>query len=269
MEVFVLLMSIILSSVVAHAAPSQADKDYCKMQPVQSDAYISKERKAELLALCLSNRETQGIAANLRSQVQTLKDKEQDCFKDDRGWFDRLRNKAQRVPTAEDVARCEAAAKAKQAELDKLNQTLAQQERDLAAAEAKYKADTGTATATAAQRKETDEIVKDAFTTMKMSILDQKLQGADAALKLTKMATALDNSALGLYLRERMAGVLNSPALCAAAKACSDNKKAEIKGSDLNSVFNSSMNTGVNGEREVVSSAPGGKKTEKPVGTGK
>lgn len=260
-------MSILLSSAIAHAAPSQADKDYCKRQPVQSNEFISKERKAELMALCLNNRETQGVAANLRSQVQTLKDKEQDCFTDDRGWFDRLRNKPQRTPTAQDVARCEAAAKAKQADLDKLNASLAQQERDLAAAEAKYTADTGTATTTAAQRKETDVIVKDAFTTMKMSILDQKLQGADASLKLTKMATALDNSALGLYLRERMAGLLNSPSLCAAAKACSDNKKAEIKGSDLNSVFNSSMNTSVNGEREVTSSAPGGKKVDKPAGT--
>jgi hypothetical protein len=265
MEVFVFLMSLILSATIANATPSEEDREACRSREVQTSPYLTREKKKELLDMCLKNRESATAAANLRSQIQTLRDKEQDCFKDDRRFFARLLNRPQRAPTAADVQRCEAAAKAKQDELDKLNGSLAQQEKDLAAAESTYRAQNTAAAATSEQRRELDNIVNDEFNKMKLSIFGQKLQASDAALQLTKMATAVDNSAMGLYLRDRMAGLLNSTSFCDAAKACPAART--IKGSDLNGVFNSTMNTGVNKEREVTSSAPGGASTQPAAGT--
>lgn len=262
MEVFVLLMSILLSSVMASAAePSQADQTFCRNQSVQRDQYLSKARKDELLSLCLQSRVTATEAETLRGQITTLQNQNPDCFDNSRSLWQWIKGEPKRLPTAADGAKCDAAVAAKQAQLTELDAKLAKQQRDLAAAESKYKAENDASTAVSAERKAADESVKAAFTTAQLSIFSQKLQGADAALQLTKMATSLDNSAMGMYLRERMAGLLNSNALCEAAKACPGERS--VKGSDLNGVFNGTMNTGVNSERQVTSSAPGGKKTEK------
>lgn len=256
-------MSLILSATIAHAA-TVADRAACTLRGNQLTSYLSAEKKKELYDLCIRNKESATSAETLRSQIATLKDKELGCYQE-RSLWQRLTG-PERLPTQADVDRCGAAAKAKQAELDKLNASLAQQEKDLAVAESSFRAQNVAASATVDERSRVDNLVNREFDTMKLSIMSTRLQSADAALQLTKMATAIDNSAMGLYMRDRMAGLLNSPSFCEAAKACPAART--IKGSDLNGVFNSTMNTGVNKEREVTSSAPASAKP-KSTDTGK
>lgn len=252
-----ILASLILSSMVAHAALSVADTNSCKNAPIQRDSFVSAAVKKQNYNLCIATRTNAQDAASLRSQIATLKDQEASCFQDSRGLMGRIFNTAQASPTAADVERCEKERKNKEARLATLedNQKVAAQQ--LKVAEASYAAQRDAASAAADQKAKTDALVRGEFDSFKISILDSRWQAADAALKLTKMATALDNSAMGLYLRERMAGLLNSDVMCAAVKECP--KPRQVKGSDLNSVFNSTMNSGVNSEREVNSTAPAGK----------
>lgn len=259
------LMSLILSVTVAHA-DAESDKFACQNTALQRDSYVSAAVKKQNLDLCLASKKNSQTAATLRSSLDILKDKEATCFKDDRGFFGRVFNKNQRSPTSADVARCDKERADKEAQLASLDASLKEQDKQVRVAEASYNAQKDTAQATAEQRAKTNDIVEDEFNTIKMSIFDSKLQAADAALRLTKMATALDNSAMGLYLRERMAGLLNSDAMCSAVKECP--KPSNIKGSDLNSIFNSTMNTGVNSEYEATSAAPAGKVVPK-AGTAK
>lgn len=248
--------SLIFSSMVAHAQ-TDLDRRACQNAPIQRDSFVSASVKKQNLELCLATKKNAQEATTLRSQIATLKDQESTCFKDGRGIYDRIMNNPQASPTAADVQRCEAERKAKEGRLTSLedNQKLAAQQ--LKVAEASYAAQRDAAAASAEQKAKTDALVRGEFDAFKISILDSRWQAADAALKLTKMATALDNSAMGLYLRERMAGLMNSDVMCAAVKECP--KPRQVKGSDLNSVFNSTMNTGVNSEREVNSAAPAGK----------
>lgn len=251
-----ILVSLILSSMVAHAQ-SDVDKRACQNAPIQRDSFVSASVKKQNLELCLATKKNAQEATTLRSQIATLKDKEATCFQDGRGLMGRIFNTAQASPTASDVERCEKERKDKEARLATLedNQRIAAQQ--LKVAEASYATQRDAATAAADQKAKTDALVRGEFDSFKISILDSRWQAADAALKLTKMATALDNSAMGLYLRERMAGLLNSDVMCAAVKECP--KPRQVKGSDLNTVFNSTINTGVNSEREVNSTAPAGK----------
>ena len=257
MEVFVILVSLVLSSIVAHAALSVVDTNACKNAPIQRDSFVSAAVKKQNYELCISTKTNAQEATTLRSQIATLKDQEATCFKDGRGMFDRIMNNAQVSPTAADVQRCEAERTAKEARLTTLEDNQKVTAQQLKVAEASYAAQRDAATAAADQKAKTDALVRGEFDSFQISILNSRWQAADAALKLTKMATALDNSAMGLYLRERMAGLLNSDVMCAAVKECP--KPRQVKGSDLNSVFNSTMNTGVNSEREVNSTAPAGK----------
>ncbi len=259
-----ILASLILSSMLAHAQ-TMLERHACQNALIQQDSFVSASVKKKNLELCLATKKNAQEATTLRSQISTLKDQEATCFQDSRGIFDRIMNTAQASPTAADVQRCETERKAKEARLASLedNQKLVAQQ--LKVAEASYVTQRDAATATAEQRAKTDALVRGEFDAFKISILDSRWQATDAALKLTKMATALDNSAMGLYLRERIAGLLNSDVMCAAVKECP--KPRQVKGSDLNSVFNSTMNTGVNSEREVKSTAPAGKAA--PAGTNK
>lgn len=267
-----LLISLILSSVLANA---QTDSDirFCKnalvqrasysdfddTTPAQKAEYLSPAEKKQHYDLCIDGKKNARAAATLNSQLQSLKEKKQTCFEDDRGFFKRTFNKPLREPTHADVDRCDKDRAEKEAQKARLDAGIKEHEQALKTAEAAYQAKGEDLKSSAKQREQTDRIVKDDFNLIKMSIFDTKLQSADAALTLTKMATALDNSAMGLYLKERMAGLLNSSAMCTAVKECPAPRK--IKGSDLNPVFNSTMNTGVNAEYEASSSAPAGQKS--------
>ncbi len=247
------VLSLLLSATIAHAQTPQ-DKINCQNSSIQRDSFVSAATKKQNLELCLATKKGAQDAATLRSQIATLRDTEASCFKDERGVLGRVFNSAQRSPSSADVERCDKERKDKEAKLASLEENQKLQEQQLKTAEATYTAQSEATQMTAEQRAKTDSLVNSEFDSFKISILSSRLQATDAALKLTKMATALDNSAMGLYLRERMAGMLNSDVMCAAVKECP--KPRKVKGSDLNSVFNSKMSTGVNAEREVVSSAP-------------
>lgn len=271
-----LLKTLILSCLLytfAAQAQTADDIDACKSTQLQYSQFVSASDKKINYELCLASKKHSRAANTLNSQLQTLKEKEPTCFPDERGFWGRMINKTQRSPTAADVDRCDKERIAKETQLALLDKGIKEHQQDLEKAEANYKNKEKTTQTSAAERERINGVVEEGnflvgtnFDTMKMSIFDFKLRSAEAELTLTKMATALDNSAMGLYMRERMAGLLNSTAMCDAVKECPGPRK--IKGSDLNSVFNSTMNTGVNAELEVHSSAPGGQKAD-PAGSAK
>ena len=257
-------MTFILSSVMAHAQTA-ADISNCKNEPIQRSQFVSPKSKIINYELCLETKKNARSVNTFNSELQALKVKEPTCFPDERGLWDRMMNKTLRSPTAVDLARCEKEVADKKKDEDRLDAQISKTQRELEIAQTNFNAQKDSATATATEREKINNIVEEGnflvgtnFDTMKLSIFDAKLQAKDAEMTLTKMATALDNAAIGLYLRDRMAGLLNSDSFCNVAKQCPNHKA--VKGTDLNSVFNSTMNTKVNADLEIESSAPGGQK---------
>ena len=263
------LMSLLLVSNMAHAADvagaTDADRSACRTRASQNSNYLDKSAKDNLMTLCLQDRVAKREADTLTSQIRTQQESRQDCYGNRRTW-----NPTTWVGNALSsqaaIDSCNAANAALEARVEELNNSLKLQQQGVTKAEAAFNAASGGAQATEAARKEVDRTVVDEFNTMKLSIFSNLLQGSGAEAKLNKMARALDNSAMGLYLRDRMAGVLNSDALCVAAKECKAGKKTarSVTGKDLNSVFSSKMTTTARDVSNTIQ-AP----AAAPVSTGK
>ena len=230
-------MSLLLAAHVSYAAdaasvpvPTKEDTASCAKR---YEATPPADRTA-LTTICARNLATARSVATLQSQSTQLEASNPDCFPDSRGWFGRLMNRPRPTPSKTQLEACGVSLENNQKKLTALNTDLSQQQIELQLAENEYLA-----------RAKVNAMVKDAFTDMQLSIFSQELKAADVGARLTKMATGLDNSALGLYLRDRMAGLLNSDQMCTAVKECgtSPRKGKSITGKSLNSVFDNTMKT--------------------------
>lgn len=256
-----LLASLILSVSVAHAA-SSIDETYCKNEEVQTSKYVSAQDKKVAYDLCIKTREDERSVQSFKSSLDSAS-KSENCTADQRPMWKFWGDKVYKSP--EQIDACQKKEAERTAKFKSLQGDVAESEKALKAGQESYKLRRDEAAKSAEEREKMDAVVRNNFNNMRMSIFDSKLQLKDAEITLLKMAQAIDNSAMGLYMRDRMAGLLNSDVMCTAVKQCP--KPRKVKGSDLNSVFNSTMNTKVNSNYEIQSTAPGGAAKKSSSGT--
>ena len=236
MEVFVLLTSLLFVSTMAFAdtTPTADDRRECERSRSIRSLQVSPAEKTRLVELCAQERAVSREVSTLESGIKTEEDKHKDCYRVRRG----IRNLGLgRGATQKEIDDCKVANDAATAEADRLRGELTTLNTQLETARGQYRAASDTATA-----KGSDQ-VEDAFNQLKLSIYDEKFKVADAQSKLTTMARSIDNSVLSLYMRDRMAGLLNSPKMCQVVAACP--AASTVTGRDLNSVFNGTMNTSI------------------------
>lgn len=210
----------------------------CEKDSFRGSALVEFETKKSLMDLCLKEKVSKQKVVSAYKDIENLKSSTDNCAP---GTIATLFSSHE--TNQKKLAVC--AKKYSEAEEKNvgLKSELNKQLADLNKAEKDFKDKLTTVSESVNAKTNINELVKDQFTNMKLSIYGDLLQAGDAADTLNKMSRALDNSALGLYMRDRMAGLLNSEAMCTASKACTSASPRNIKGSDLNPVFNSEMKT--------------------------
>lgn len=231
-----LLTSLLLvaNMAMANNTPTADDRSQCERS--YRNLVLSPAEKTRLVDICAQERAVSRQVRTLESGISTEENKREDCYRVRRSWrnlgFGRGANQTE-------IDACLAANATATAEATRLRGELTGLNTQLEAARAQHRAASEGASAASSSRDQ--DAVKDAFNQLKMSIYDETLRASDAQTKLSGMARALDNSVLSLYMRDRMAGLLNSPKMCQVVAACPN--PSTVAGRDLNSVFNGSMNT--------------------------
>jgi hypothetical protein len=239
MEVFVLLTSLLLvaNMAMANTTPTADDRSQCERS--YRNLVLSTAEKTRLVDICAQERAISRQVSTLESGIRTEENKREDCYRVRRSW----RNLGLgRGATQAEIDACLAANAAATAEANRLRGELTALNTQLETARAQHRAATEGASSASSTRDQ--DAVRDAFNQLKMSIYDETLRASDAQTKLSNMARAIDNSVLSLYMRDRMAGLLNSPKMCQVVAACPN--ASTVTGRDLNSVFNGSMSTSAN-----------------------
>lgn len=239
---------------MANTTPTAEDRSQCERS--YRNLVLSTAEKNRLVDICAQERAISRQVSTLEASIRTEEDKRQDCYRVRRSW----RNLGLgRGATQAEIDACLAANATATAEATRLRGELTALNTQLETARAQHRAATEGATTASSGRDE--DAVKDAFNQLKMSIYDETLRASDAQTKLSNMARAIDNSVLSLYMRDRMAGLLNSPKMCQVVAACPN--PSTVTGRDLNSVFNGSMGTSASdamdgGAPPAAPPAPGG-----------
>lgn len=251
------LVSLLLITNLAQAGISvegatDDDRRTCKSKTSQKSPYLDQKTKDNLMILCLEEQVNKHEVNRLHSKITKLSDTKQECYGNRRSASNFWMGDA--LPSQAAIDTCNEANKKIEAEIEDKNKNLATLSEKLTKSADAFNRSNAEAKITETQRMELDNIVNDEFTNMKLSIFDSRLRNNDAALNLEKMSRALDNSAMGLYLRDRMAGLLNSEVMCSAVKACPEPRN--IKGKDLNSIFNSKMTTSASDVSESSNTPP-------------
>lgn len=250
-----ILVSLLLALNTAHAAPvkgeTELDRRNCNSRAAAYST-LSKSEKEKLSDLCVQSAVYERDASAIQTQINTLESSKEECYGSRRRldspstWFGGGALTSQAAIDA-----CVKAQKDIDTRLNSLKENLKLAQQQAKVAQEKSETANSGAGADAKDRAGIDA----EYNKLRYSFFSSQLQAADADASLTKMAAAVDRTAMGLYLRERMAGLLNSEAMCKTVKSC----PAGIKGSDLNKdVFNGSMNTSVK-DGEATSSSPAGK----------
>ena len=216
--------------------PTADDRRECERSRSIRSLQLSPAEKTRLVDMCAQERAISRQVSTLESSIKTEEDKHKDCYRVRRS----IRNLGLgRGATQTEIDECKATNAAATAEADRLRAELTALNTQLETSRGQYRVASDAAT-TASGARNGDQ-VEDAFNQLKLSIYDEKFKVADSQAKLTNMARAIDNSVLSLYMRDRMAGLLNSPTMCQVVAACPN--ASTVKGRDLNSVFNGSMGT--------------------------
>lgn len=259
MEVFVLLTSLLFvaNMAMANTTPTADERRECERSRSIRSLQVSDVERTRLVDLCAQERAISRAVSTLESRIRTEEDKNKDCYRVRRN----IRNLGLgRGATQKEIDDCHAANAEATTEANRLRGELSALNTQLETARGQHRAASDVASA-----KGSDQ-VEDAFNQLKMSIYDEKFKVADAQTKLANMARAVDNSVLSLYMRDRMAGLLNSPKMCQVVAACPT--ASTVTGRDLNSVFNGTMNTSPSDLAEPpAAAAPVGQPALVPIET--
>lgn len=246
-------MSLILSAGISQAAsvPSTQDVNECRALPSQRDQYASAEQKRINYELCIKIKLDEHGIEEMKAKVATSARTADNClasrsesttgiggfWNGAMGWTGlKSHQDAADIP-ASVRAECANAQGAAAQQIDRMQKDLETRSRELKAAESNFNASTTAVVANASANRQTEAIVGNEFNSMKIAVGALMRENDQGAAKLDRIARALDNSALGIYLRDRMANLLNSKAMCDTIKSC----PSGIKGKDLNAVFNSDI----------------------------
>lgn len=251
MEVFVLLVSLLLATNIANAnvTVTADDTANCTRQ-AQRVTNITQAERDRYVALCAQQRAASRQVRTLESQIDREEDRQGPCYGNRRTWNPRTWF-GNALPNQAAIDECNRNVAAAQAEATRLGGDLRTVNEGITAAQAQ----TDAIRASSEERSESS--MNREFNNLRISVYDDRLRVADAQAKLSRMARAVDNSALGLYLRDRMAGLLNSPKMCQVVAACPT--ASTVAGRDLNSIFNGSANTSAAdalGEAPAAPAAP-------------
>jgi hypothetical protein len=235
MEVFVLLVSLLMVTNMAQAnvTPNADDTANCTLQGKRITRVTPAERD-RFVVLCAQQRAASRQVRTLESQIDREEDRQGPCYGNRRTWNPRTWF-GNALPTQAAIDECTRNVAAAEAEATRLGGDLRTVNDGITAAQAQSDA----IKATSEERSEGS--MNREFNNLRISVYDDRIRIGDAQAKLSKMSRAVDNSALGLYLRDRMAGLLNSPKMCEVVKACPN--PSTVAGRDLNSVFNGSAGT--------------------------
>ncbi len=269
------LIGLIFSSLVSNAAtPTLSDMRACADDAIDNTTYISKETRASLKDTCYKIQETKRTSQSLRDQANALQNAGSKCSS--------MMNMFKKDLVEWQLKECQNELKENQARAATLNNDAASLEAKLQTARVKYddavsaSKDSASKSKAAADKKQADADTAQAlqdlkeknaqkdinkyFDDMNLSIYSAELKSAQASAILNNVARAVDQSALGLYLRDRVAGLLNSDTMCDAVKQCPG--KRSFKASDLNSIFNNATNNTTPGSVGGSTSAPSASKSE-------
>lgn len=242
-----LLVSLLLAANMAAAnttevtLSAEAERN-CRNSSVQRDRDVPAERKRQLLEMCLENARNQVRLQRQSADIRNIERENARCIDQqttERRRFLFISWNGNRTPSAADLRACADRVAEGEARAATLTTGLEAQERTIATAQGTLEGESAAASADAEAQRRIHRVVDREFMNMRLSVVELLRQSDKGAAKLNSMAEAIDNSALGVYMRERMAGVLSSPAACTAVQACTAGAPAQIKGSDLNNVFNS------------------------------
>jgi hypothetical protein len=209
-------------------------------------------QRTSLITACVASEQALASAEAAASRTEAARSNARlaDCLKRERGsilWIiPRSQTDEQRV-AAEDRCR---------AQLDPARAAVATAETDERAARDAVSVAGRSVDAVLADNERLRDLhnqVRSNIMDMRMSVVEIMALNDRSSAKLESIATAIDNSALGVYMRDRMAAVLSSAATCKAVSTCASGTPTAIKGSELNSAFNSKMGTTA---AEVVPAAP-------------
>ncbi len=224
--------------------PSQLND--CRTREVQRDRDVPQETKTRMLEKCYEAKKAEVRVQNQERAISKLNRNNpgNECIDavTQGNRFLGFLWKTKRTPSSSELNSCaEKLDQAKQemerlnADLERLNNQLQSEERELSASAAAN-------LQSAEAARQVRSVVRDEFKEMRLSVLDLLRQSDKGEAQLDRLAQALDNSALGIYMRDRMAAVMSSEAMCKSVSTCaSSGKPTAIKGSDLNSSFDNNI----------------------------
>ena len=220
------------------AAEHSRIRNKCNSESI-NNPLISEARAKELKDLCFIINKTAAKSVGLRHVNAALASKSKSCKVVVKSFGGTASYTASAQFKEEDAQNCLTEINGKQFELAESQNEIATNEDLYQTVSDKYDK-LLEETQDAAAKKAIRETKSD-FMGIRMSIYDAKLNNSESALILNKISQAVDNSVLGLYLRDRMAGLLNSDIMCESVKKCPG--KRNVFGKQLDSVFNSKVNT--------------------------
>lgn len=254
MSLKLFLASTLFSSMAMAAAMN------CNNPYLQNHQFIPAADKASIKELCTRIEAARLANSNLKNNIDALKTKQRSCAAVS-GWDAAkaiLGNAKQENFT--ELEACAREQKGYETQIASQQATLSQTETSLEQVQAKYVEIVGKAVEVAADKKidaekkaatdfkvatakEVEANIENYFSKMNLSLLSAQVLNMQATGELDKIARAMDQSVLGLYMRDRMAGLLNSKAMCSAVAQCPNPR--EIKGTDLNEAFSGKLSTSV------------------------
>lgn len=225
------LTSLLLFMNLSFAATTSPD--CTNLSAIENSKNLSAETKASIREACNQLGQAQKTQVEQERKLADLETNKKYCggtaFA---GFWSRI-GKAIAGETEEERKACADAVAKAQADLDKTKRDAEALQASIKRKQSEFQRTVSSVVALDAAIETDVRLVQDEYQNARLAVATLRIETAEGRERLNKIERAIDLSVMGQYMKERMAGLLNSPSLCEAAKACAEGKPRNINARDF------------------------------------